>query len=176
MRNLLVGVGSVISLVSAVSVAQADPFNFGPEGPSGPWSGFYLGANGGKSWFNGSDRLNLTGIDNANDPAFATFVSKGTGLGDDGSFAGGQLGYGFQRGIFVFGAEADIEKSFLQDDANLLVHNDGTFTASGSTDLDWFGTVRGRVGLAFGRALFYGTAGFAYGRVDDKLFVTAQDF
>src|SRR4051794_29665660 len=101
MRNLLVGIGSVISLISAVSVAQADPFNFGPDGPSGPWSGFYLGANGGKSWFNGSDQLNLPGIDNGNDPAFAIFVSKGTDFGDDGSFAGGQLGYAFQRGIFV---------------------------------------------------------------------------
>lgn len=32
--------------------------------------------------------------------------------------------------------------------------------------LDWIGTVRGRVGYAFDRFLVYGTGGFAYGNVD----------
>jgi outer membrane immunogenic protein len=32
-------------------------------------------------------------------------------------------------------------------------------------ELDWFGTVRGRVGLTYDRWLVYGTAGFAYGEV-----------
>ncbi len=31
--------------------------------------------------------------------------------------------------------------------------------------MDWFGTVRGRAGFAFDRALIYGTGGFAYGDV-----------
>jgi outer membrane immunogenic protein len=32
-------------------------------------------------------------------------------------------------------------------------------------NIDWFGTVRGRVGVAFDRVLVYGTGGFAYGNV-----------
>ncbi|MCV5185543.1 outer membrane beta-barrel protein, partial [Escherichia coli] len=32
-----------------------------------------------------------------------------------------------------------------------------------SPSLDWFGTVRGRLGYAFDRWLVYGTGGFAYG-------------
>lgn len=33
-----------------------------------------------------------------------------------------------------------------------------------SQDLEWFGTVRGRIGVAAGNVLFYGTGGLAYGR------------
>jgi len=33
----------------------------------------------------------------------------------------------------------------------------------GLSSLDFFGTVRGRIGYAFDRVLFYGTGGFAYG-------------
>jgi outer membrane immunogenic protein len=36
-------------------------------------------------------------------------------------------------------------------------------------NVDWFGTVRGRVGYAFDRALVYATGGFAYGNVDTSL-------
>src|SRR5690242_16420859 len=101
MRCMLVAVGFVVAAISAIQTASADPFTFGygAEGAPGPWSGFYLGANGGKSWFDRNDQLKLTGIDNANDPPFSTFVSRTAGFHDDGSFGGGQLGYGFQRGV-----------------------------------------------------------------------------
>jgi outer membrane immunogenic protein len=42
-----------------------------------------------------------------------------------------------------------------------------TYTLKGS--LDWFGTVRGRLGYAFGPALLYATGGFAYGRVENDI-------
>ncbi|KQO76353.1 hypothetical protein ASF20_13445 [Methylobacterium sp. Leaf88] len=34
---------------------------------------------------------------------------------------------------------------------------------AGNRGVDWFGTVRGRVGYAFDRFMVYGTGGFAYG-------------
>jgi outer membrane immunogenic protein len=34
--------------------------------------------------------------------------------------------------------------------------------------LNWFGTVRGRLGYAFGPTLVYGTGGFAYGEVENS--------
>ena len=37
------------------------------------------------------------------------------------------------------------------------------FNPNGQASLDFFGTVRGRIGYAFDRVLFYGTGGFAYG-------------
>jgi outer membrane immunogenic protein len=36
------------------------------------------------------------------------------------------------------------------------------------TKIDWFGTVRGRVGYAMDRALIYGTGGLAFGSVENR--------
>ncbi|MGO8778119.1 MAG: outer membrane protein [Rhodomicrobium sp.] len=67
-----------------------------------------------------------------------------------GGFGGGQIGYNLQRGNIVFGVEADLEGADI--------------TKSGvNATGDYFGTVRGRVGYAFDRALVYGTAGFGFG-------------
>ncbi len=40
---------------------------------------------------------------------------------------------------------------------------------TGDNTLDWFGTVRARVGYTVGAALLYGTGGLAIGGVQDKL-------
>jgi outer membrane immunogenic protein len=68
-------------------------------------------------------------------------------------FAGGvQGGYNFQSGQFVFGAETDLQLSAAEDAvAGVKFAN------------TWFGTVRGRGGLALNNVLIYGTGGFAYG-------------
>ena len=85
----------------------------------------------------------------------------------DGGFGGGQSLQFWQRDRLVFGLEADIQGAGV----------DGSVTvggpASGSTSLDWFGTVRGRLGLTVmgGTSLVYVTGGLAYGGVDDKLTV-----
>ena len=67
-------------------------------------------------------------------------------------------------GNFVFGIEADIQGADISGSETV-----GTATAK--TNLDWFGTVRGRVGYAVGAALLYGTGGAAFGGVQDKLTV-----
>jgi len=43
------------------------------------------------------------------------------------------------------------------------------FTIPCRTDLRWFGTDRARLGYAWDRLLFYGTAGIAYGQVRGTL-------
>jgi outer membrane immunogenic protein len=67
--------------------------------------------------------------------------------------AGGiEAGYNWQRGAFVFGAETDIQLSGADD----------TF-APWQFSNPWFGTLRGRAGVAIGNVLVFGTAGLAYG-------------
>jgi outer membrane immunogenic protein len=67
--------------------------------------------------------------------------------------AGGiEGGYNWQFGQFVAGAEADLQVSGADD----------TF-APWQFSNPWFGTVRGRAGVAIGNALIFGTAGLAYG-------------
>jgi outer membrane immunogenic protein len=75
-------------------------------------------------------------------------------LDPTGAFGGAQIGYNFQRGNIVFGAEADFEG------ADISASNVGD-----KSEMNWFGTVRGRLGYTFGKALVYATGGFAYGNI-----------
>jgi outer membrane immunogenic protein len=86
-------------------------------------------------------------------------LNLGGGIGGDvtGVIFGGQLGYNWQFGNWVFGVETDIQYSG-QDD-NFFVG--GTPVKQ---ELDWFGTFRGRIGWAgWDRWLPYFTGGLAYG-------------
>ncbi len=74
---------------------------------------------------------------------------------------------------FVVGVEADIQYADLNNqrrDNGFYSFGPGTVSNSvvfvdptGNRGVDWFGTVRGRVGYAFDRVLVFGTGGFAYG-------------
>ncbi len=87
-----------------------------------------------------------------------------------GGFGGGQIGYNFQSGSFVFGVETDFQGGTISDRVSGLTVNGNDFGSRES--IDWFGTVRGRVGYAFGRVLVYGTGGVAYGGVREGAFAT----
>jgi opacity protein-like surface antigen len=84
---------------------------------------------------------------------------------------GSHAGYNWQQGPVVFGFETDFQGTHL----NSLMTDGLQFNfptspppfafASTSALIDWYGTVRGRVGYATGQWLFFGTGGFAYGDV-----------
>jgi outer membrane immunogenic protein len=103
-----------------------------------------------------------------------------------GVIGGGQVGYNFQTSpIWVVGFEADIQASGQRGSNNLsapfsspaCIQFNGTATcaAMGSVQgafapsdarIEWFGTVRGRLGyLITDQVLLYGTGGLAYGEV-----------
>ena len=74
--------------------------------------------------------------------------------------AGGiQAGWNWQNGNFVFGGEADINLSNAED-----------VFAPWKFSNPWFGTVRGRLGLAYSNMLFYGTGGLAFGGFEAETF------
>jgi outer membrane immunogenic protein len=137
------------------------------------WTGFYIGVNGGGAFGAGHNAI-------VNETfAGAPFVSgtwPGSGnfgkLDPSGGFGGGQIGYNYQVSNWVFGVETDIQGASIKDTATATlpyIAAPGTITASVSQKLDWFGTVRGRLGVAFDRVLVYGTAGFAYGQTTTGL-------
>ncbi|MGL4241743.1 MAG: outer membrane protein, partial [Beijerinckiaceae bacterium] len=78
--------------------------------------------------------------------------------GRTGFTAGGTAGYNHQIGQIVIGAEGDYNYSGLRG-------NGLTFPglAPARAELTSFGTIRGRLGVAFDRALVYGTGGYAFG-------------
>jgi outer membrane immunogenic protein len=68
-------------------------------------------------------------------------------------FAGGvQGGYNYQSGQFVVGGETDLQLSGADDRF-----------APWKFANPWFGTMRGRAGVALNNVLLYGTGGLAYG-------------
>ncbi len=115
------------------------------------WTGFYAGINGGGGW--GEQVLEYS-------PTTFTGVTPG------GGFGGGQIGYNWQGalggGNTVFGIEADFRGG---DIYNQLIDAAGN---SFKSELDYFGTVRARLGYASDRSLYYVTGGLAYGGLKNQ--------
>jgi outer membrane immunogenic protein len=145
------------------------------------WTGFYFGVNAGYGWSdNGEDdRIRLPGgIGVAGGNTAGDIVFRDNGNDAEGFLGGAQVGWNYQftpGSGFVVGIEADIQGIDLdRDNGNTgftftgVGVNEGNFVAvrNGASSLDWFGTVRGRLGYAFDRFLVYGTGGFAYGGGD----------
>jgi outer membrane immunogenic protein len=78
---------------------------------------------------------------------------------------GGHAGYNWQSNSWVYGVETDISGMHLDSAMNTAL-SDGLTTASTNANVNWYGTVRGRLGWTQGPALFYGSGGLAYGRVE----------
>src|SRR5262245_7524658 len=155
------------------------------------WTGLYFGANAGYGWAKGSSTTGFVG--NLQNPNFAvpgTFLSSTTsgtivnGLGPTelintdvfgsskptGAIAGGQMGFNWQWGRVVVGAEADGQWSGQQ--STTPVFCTAQCTATSTVKIKALATGRGRVGLAFDWLLPYVTAGAALVNVDDSLTLT----
>ena len=92
-----------------------------------------------------------------------------------GNTGGGQIGYNHQFGRFVAGIEADFNYIDLDSRRTgsttipLGSFGSATESLSGRNSIDWFGTVRGRLGfLATDSLLVYGTGGLAYANVESR--------
>ena len=86
-----------------------------------------------------------------------------------GVIGGGQIGYNWQAAPnWVFGIEADFQASAMKDSATVTVDlpDLAQSNQSNSMRIDWFGTVRGKLGYAANNWLFYATGGLAYGRIE----------
>jgi outer membrane immunogenic protein len=157
----VIGTGNSFAADIALKARPAPP----TMDPAISWSGFYVGVNAG--WADQGDRRDLTftnSVGNATPPT--------PGLRASGGFGGGQVGYNWQRGAAVFGLEADIEGAGIRDNIpTILIVPSATLTAS--RKIDYFGTVRGRLGLAWNNALFYITGGFAYADVENVYLINA---
>ncbi len=138
--------------------------------PDYSWTGFYLGVNAGGSV--GRSRANVSDNNNV--------VNETTYLSPAGAIGGGQIGYNWQVPSFfnmVFGLEADIQGS--GETASSCIGGcalNGAFQVNVAQKIDWFGTVRGRVGLTNGPVLSYLTGGYAYGHVNTSGSTTNNPF
>ena len=172
MRRPLLAAAALCSFASLANAADLPPLTY-------DWSGFYAGLNAGVG-FNNSSLDNDFEYTGGSDIGPYEDVIDGFGdalTGDDTGFSGGaMLGYNWQSGSLVLGAEADInyvglggsdtvDRGALFDSA--FGEPPGTIDASHklSYDGDWFGTLRGRLGFAQDNLLLFATGGLAYGHM-----------
>lgn len=162
--------------------APPPPAYVPPPPPVMTWTGLYGGLNLGGGW--SANRANPNNFALYGSPVNgATYLLPGStkGGGSGGVVGGGQLGYNYQLGSFVLGAETDFQGTSMHSggNANTALYPDpagaGAFLvplAPGGNPgvaLNWFGTARGRAGfLVTPTLLVYGTGGFAYGNVQSQ--------
>ena len=156
---IVVAVASVgVALAQSASAADlaAAPIYKSPPPPAFSWTGFYIGANGGGGWGQTSHTTDPTSV-----------LSFTTGnFNTSGGLAGGTFGYNYQTGPWVLGAETDLDWADIKGTKTYSdAIDDVPASFSHSSELMWLDTTRARVGWAYDRVLFYGTAGAAFGGV-----------
>jgi outer membrane immunogenic protein len=149
-----------------------------PPPPSFSWNGLYGGINVGYGFGDGSQEYGGVAYISPALVGRTLAYPGGSALGGtsnlNGVVGGGQVGYNWQFSPWlIFGVETDIQASDVHDTVNSaagVVDAFGSHTQSvrSTKSVDWYGTVRGRVGVApfIPNLLLYGTGGFAYGGVN----------
>ena len=161
-----------VGAVAAVTPAAVTSALAGPPTPAPvyTWTGFYVGANAGYSWGSGAVTYNEAGLGEIGLP---TSIPGSSNL--DGAIGGGQIGYNFQlNNSWVTGLEADLQLADEKGSSNFSYGADiEGVTGTLNSRIDWFGTVRGRLGWLFSpTTMVYATGGLAYGRVSASGFFT----
>ena len=191
MKKLLLASTVLAGMTAAAAAADlprraAPPPVFTPV-PVFTWTGFYAGFNAGYAFDTRSNQANAFAVA----PPFATAgtVATFSNASQDGFTGGGQIGYNYQltpgSGV-VIGVEADAQYLDFGRNRRAALITGGVVNPAfsvvdprGLSSLDFFGTVRGRLGYAFDRTLVYGTGGFAYGSGGGREFgtgVSSDDF
>jgi outer membrane immunogenic protein len=162
-----------IAAIAAVSPLVVSPAFAG--GPA-PWSGFYVGINGGYGWGDidtSKNSITTTGALLGITPgaiASTTFGGADSSADVDGWLGGAQIGYNHRSGSLVVGLEADYQAADLDSSGSFLGSAAGPFYQT-EAKLDSFGTVRARIGFTVNDFLLYGTGGVAFGQAKADLSV-----
>ena len=120
---------------------------------AGPWSGFYVGANGGYGWGDPSS---------ANDNTLLPFPSISGGL------AGGQVGFDWQFAqVFVLGLGYEMDWSNLSGSASDVISiGNQSLGLSASENITYFGDLLPRFGVLLGgNFLAYADGGLDFAHV-----------
>ncbi len=159
MKKLLLASAAILAL-SAPSYAAdlaARPYTKAPPVVAPvplAWNGLYIGGFGGYGWS-------------------GDLTSAAGGLEMTGGFGGGTIGYNWQNGNIVFGIEVDAAGAAISESVGVP----GLLWAK--SEINSFGTVRGRLGVTASPAvLLYVTGGYAWAHNKlsvDVLGLTASD-
>ncbi len=124
----------ILAAIVAAGAAPAQAFD---------WSGFYTGVQAG--YFAGAVEVYNSGYEQDTIPI-------------TGPFVGGFAGFNVQHNSIVFGVEGDL--NFTSASGGQYINNSIYYQGGGEVDM--FGSIRKRVGVATDKWLFFGTAGLAF--------------
>ncbi len=165
------------TLLASVSVVALSCVGAMPGHAASPtpmtWTGFYVGANAGYAWGN----ANPTMIGSVAGAPFSLPAATGPvpSLNPRGFIGGGQAGYNWQTGQWVFGGEVDFSGLDAKADATVspFFMNKPNVT-TWSSRYDWLFTARVRGGFTVApNWLLYVTGGLAVTHVKNSVTCTA---
>lgn len=150
--GVLTGTGAYAADLPARTYTKAPPPAY--VAPIYNWTGLYVGVHGGYGW----GHLDAGALGSTD---------------QNGGFVGGQVGYNWQPAgsPWVFGLEFDSAWANIEDSYTATA---GGVTASVSSDVDYLGSFRGRVGYAGWdpRLLLYVTGGLGWAHNEISAAVT----
>lgn len=185
LHRLLSVVGVAFLLIAApLTAASAADISLKSPPPSAPvysWTGFYVGGEIGGASSRGP--ISYT----PNDPVAASLLGglfpvpgqtafSANTLDMRGATGGLEAGYNWQVGrAWLLGVETDFNGSSLHGTGSSTSFAENvpgavfTQTISENQKVDWYGTLRGRLGwLPSDNLLLFATGGFAYGRITES--------
>jgi outer membrane immunogenic protein len=162
-RKLLLASVAGLALTGSAAFAadlpsRAPPPVYLPPVPIFTWTGIYLGGQVGYAWGNNSGGTFVAG-DGFGDIFTANFSGSPQGV-----IGGAHVGYNYQINQWVFGIEGSVDGTSLSKTVVAtgtdLFGATALVTAHSNSNIQ--GSIRGRLGVAWDRALLYATGGVAF--------------
>jgi len=156
MKKILLASIAASAILAASARAADMPVKAPPiaAAPVFSWTGCYAGIEGGGAW----GRMKQVESDSAS-PLFGQTEAHPH---VDGGLVGGTLGCNYQTGNFVWSVEGDLSWAHIRGRENDLPPFNTAFI--NGLKINSFDTLRGRVGYAMDRSLWYVTGGGAFAR------------
>jgi outer membrane immunogenic protein len=167
-RSVVIVAATALLATSAVAAdlpRKAPAYAPPPLPPPFSWTGFYGGIHAGWGFTSDSDATvtnNIAGV----------FDTIALSQNSNGVVGGIQVGYNWQFAPnWVVGIEGDFSGTGIQDTTVAALTLGGALGPAGSThlaerDVKWLASIRGRLGYAADRWLFYVTGGGAWAGTD----------
>ncbi len=176
-RKLLL-TSAAFAALSGVALAADLPTRMGAPAPVAyappvfTWTGFYVGVNAGAAWAGKDDCATGGDYDGTTYKAWNGYGATCDGDRNTSFIGGGQAGFNYQMGALVLGLEGDIDwmgrghgHGYDYDSTTTHVEGspyEGSYSYRGGHAGETLSTIRGRLGFAVDRALFYVTGGVAF--------------
>jgi outer membrane immunogenic protein len=165
MRTLLLSTVAFAALAGSAFAADLPsrkeaPVYIAPT-PVFSWTGFYVGADIGGAFASTSLNNTITGWNSRSDNT-------------TGVMGGGYVGYNYQINNWVLGVEGDFQGTSNSQSASWVAPVTVGLVPAGDvlqekSSMDWLGSINGRLGIAYDRALFYAIGGAAWAGANESL-------